>query len=196
MQRVDIINVIETAKYESEELKMLTKGDKIVLVREIGAFVNVGEIGEITEVANSGIIWFELGKGAHIGCMSANEFEKYFKKYEEPNINISVDIDWVNEIINESHINIITVFDKCTIVACKLPNGFVIVESSSCVDLNDYNANIGIENCIDRIESKIRELEAYKRSDETYEDEDCVNSYLDCNNCEDDSCHYCTNKND
>ena len=63
---------------------MLTKGDKIVLVNKMGAFTNVGEICEVIEVDENGTIWFKFGNGMHMGCMSANEFEKYFKKYEEP----------------------------------------------------------------------------------------------------------------
>lgn len=53
------------------------------------------------------------------------------------------------------------VFGKTTIVAAQLPSGFVIVESSSCVDPDNYDEKIGLEICIDRITNKIWELEGY-----------------------------------
>lgn len=69
--------------------------------------------------------------------------------------------NFIDEIMDKSEFVTCKVFDKCTVVACKLPNGFVIVESSSCVDPDDYDEDIGIENCLSRIETKICELEAY-----------------------------------
>ena len=55
-----------------------------------------------------------------------------------------------------------TVFDKCTVVSCQLPNGFVIVESSACVDPANYNEELGKIICKDRIINKIWELEGYR----------------------------------
>jgi len=40
----------------------------------------------------------------------------------------------VDEIIQQSGIDVVTAFNKCTIVTVKLPSGFIIVESSACVD--------------------------------------------------------------
>ena len=40
----------------------------------------------------------------------------------------------IDALIRESQVSVKTVFSKCTIVAVQLKNGFVIVESSSCVD--------------------------------------------------------------
>ena len=59
-------------------LNMLAKGDKIVLTHEMGMFTNIGEICEIIDVNEAGIISFKFGNGMHLGCMSADEFEKYF----------------------------------------------------------------------------------------------------------------------
>lgn len=56
-------------------------GDKIKLVKPMGAFTNVGEVCEVTDVAEGGIISFRFG-GVHLGCMSYNEYEKYFEKVE------------------------------------------------------------------------------------------------------------------
>lgn len=60
---------------------MLIKGDKIKLVKSMGCFNNIGEICDVVNVSEDAVISFKFG-GAHLGCMSYNEFEKYFKKVE------------------------------------------------------------------------------------------------------------------
>lgn len=60
----------------------MIKGDKIRLIKQMGAFKNVGEICEVTDVTEGGVISFRFG-GYHLGCMSYDEFLKYFEKVEE-----------------------------------------------------------------------------------------------------------------
>lgn len=57
----------------------MIKGDKIKLVKPMGAFTNVGEICEVVDVQNGGVISFKFGSGKHLGCMSYDEFERYFE---------------------------------------------------------------------------------------------------------------------
>jgi len=57
----------------------MIKGDKIKLVKPMGAFTNVGEICEVVDVQNGGVISFKFGGGKHLGCMSYDEFERYFE---------------------------------------------------------------------------------------------------------------------
>jgi hypothetical protein len=60
-------------------------GNEIRLIRPMGVFDNIGEICEVTNVTEDGVISFRFG-GRHLGCMSYDEFEKYFelvKKIEE-----------------------------------------------------------------------------------------------------------------
>lgn len=61
----------------------MIKGDKIKLVKPMGAFTNVGEICEVTNVDENGVISFRFG-GYHLGCMSYNEFETYFELMPKP----------------------------------------------------------------------------------------------------------------
>jgi len=68
----------------------------------------------------------------------------------------------VDFILKKSQINVRTVFSKATIVTVQLPNGFVIVESSGAVSPENYDLKMGKEICMDRIKSKIWELEGYK----------------------------------
>ena len=55
-----------------------------------------------------------------------------------------------------------TVFDKCTVVACKLQNGFVLVEYSACISPENHDPEIGERNCRDKIINKLWELEGYR----------------------------------
>ena len=176
---------------------MLVKGDKIKLVNPMGMFDNVGEVCEVIDVSNAGVISFKFGNGMHMGCMSADEFEKYFVKYEEPKIKVAkfVNPELVEDIMNSSKVIVHKVFDKCTVVACKLPSGFVIVESSACVNPDDYDEDMGVEICLNRILEKIYEMEAYRIQHDMWEDEmdeddekhcDCHCCDCECCDCEDD----------
>ena len=68
----------------------------------------------------------------------------------------------IDEIVKASTFEVVTVFDKCTVVAMRLPNGFVLVESSACVDPENYNRDIGVSICKERLIAKVWELEGYK----------------------------------
>ena len=48
-----------------------------------------------------------------------------------------------------------TLGDKTTVVRAVLRNGFVIVESSSCVSAENYSAELGREICMNKIEDKV-----------------------------------------
>lgn len=54
-------------------------GEKIRLIKAMGAFTNIGEECEVTEVKPDGEISFRFG-GYHMGTMSADEADKYFEK--------------------------------------------------------------------------------------------------------------------
>lgn len=60
---------------------MITKGNEIRLIKPIGVFDNIGEVCEVTDISEDGVISFKFG-GCHLGCMSYNEFEKYFELVE------------------------------------------------------------------------------------------------------------------
>ena len=59
----------------------MTEGDRIRLLRPMGVFQNINEICTVTSVSEDGIISFKFGE-CHLGCMSYNEFEKYFELVE------------------------------------------------------------------------------------------------------------------
>lgn len=61
----------------------MIKGDRIRLKAKMGVFDNIGEICEVTDVNDSGVICFKFGNGRHLGCISFDEYEKYFELVEE-----------------------------------------------------------------------------------------------------------------
>lgn len=107
--------------------------------------------------------------------------------------------DMVDDIIDNSEVIITTMFDKCTVVACKLPSGFIIVESSACVDPENYSEELGFEICMSKIIDKVWELEGYRLQNELnnikfepmYDEtkDDCY--VYDCGYISDIACGYC-----
>lgn len=98
----------------------------------------------------------------------------------------------IDELMESCDIAVTTAFDKCTIVACKLPNGFVIVESSYCVDPANYDEDMGVDICMKNIEKKLWELEGYLLQNKLYmdgitfddDDDDDLECDGDCENCD------------
>ena len=195
---------------------MFSKNDKIKVITPIFGNDNiVGEIGTIKDISyNNGLVAYKLDNVNSSGLMSLNVFEKYFEKYEEEEpqkVAITVNADYIGWIIENSEFHIDTVFDKCTVVSCRLPNGFVIVESSACVDPDNYNEDMGIEICTNKIVDKIWELEGYALQNRIWmnvaeleececcaecccdEIDECLDTDLDCDDCEDHDCPFNTN---
>ena len=193
---------------------MLSNGDKLVVIKKVTSFLDEGDIAKVLNVGEN-TISFAFGEGfPHMGIMSSEEFEKHFKKVEEKVEVPSITLEYVESIMEESTISVQTVFDKCTIVSCQLPNGFVIVESSACVSPENYDEETGTSICLEKIRDKIWELEAYKLQDELYEtvecncncdecycdecpcvdrydeDDKCLDTDIDCDECEDYDCPF------
>jgi hypothetical protein len=61
---------------------MITQGSKIRLLHPMGAFKNVGEVCDVVNVTEDGVISFRFGN-YNLGCMSYNEYQKYFEEYHD-----------------------------------------------------------------------------------------------------------------
>lgn len=149
----------------------INKGDKFVAKNDM-FFMNKGETAVVVETNKYGVL-FEFGKNCIFVDMDTfkENFEKVVeKKPVEKKIN-SVTAEHVQYIMDNAEYEICTTFDKCTVVSCKLPNGFVIVESSACVDAENYDEELGAEICFSKIVDKVWELEGYKLQNEMYEHE-------------------------
>lgn len=76
----------------------------------------------------------------------------------------------IESILKKSEFICDTHFDKCTVLTCRLPNGFTITESSACVDPKNYDKTIGREACMSKIRNKLWELEGYLLQNKMYEE--------------------------
>lgn len=81
-------------------------------------------------------------------------------------VNDSVKKEDIDSILSQTLISVEKYGDKTTILKATLPNGFVVVESSSCVDPKNFNMSIGEQICMKKLEDKIWELEGYKLQNE------------------------------
>lgn len=197
---------------------MLNNGDKLIVTKTVAPFLKEGDIVEVTNVTDDGIISFAFGEGfMHMGVMNATECEAHFEKVVEVEEAPTITQEYIDEIIENSTFDVKTVFDKCTIVTCKLPNGFVIVESSACVSPENYNKEIGIDICMKKIKDKVWELEGYRLQQYLWEEEleehpcccehcgepfcdceddcnECWTTDIDCDECEDYECDFNPNR--
>ncbi|MDD2954021.1 MAG: Gp49 family protein [Parabacteroides sp.] len=77
--------------------------------------------------------------------------------------------DQILKIVEASTFTVDTTFGKNTVVTMQLPNGFVLTESSACVDPDNYNLSVGVEICKKRLAERVWELEGYKLQDKIYQ---------------------------
>ena len=75
--------------------------------------------------------------------------------------NIRIKEERIDRLMDTAEYEIITTFRKCTIVTAKLENGFILTESSACVDEANYDMGLGIRLCKKKIRERLRELEGY-----------------------------------
>lgn len=190
-------------------------GDKVIAKRDgffvnkskvfNGYFANKGKIFNVYYIDDKNI-YMEQKSPSHMIKFSIDwdTFNTYFEKYEEPKPKsepkskkavetTKVTSKMVDDILEKSAVTVSTLYDKCTLVAVRLPNGFVITETSSCVDPKNYNEKLGVKACMKRIKDKIWELEGYLLQDklskdgyafesDTAHDNDCF-AYYDCDTC-------------
>lgn len=72
----------------------------------------------------------------------------------------------IDSILKHSEVNVETLYRKVTMVTVKLPNGFVLTESSGAVSAANYDKKIGYETCMKKITDKLWQLEGYKLASE------------------------------
>lgn len=76
--------------------------------------------------------------------------------------------DLIDQIIHKSNFTYRTEFGKCTVVTMQLPNGFVLSESSACVDPANYDEKLGYDICVKKLTEKVWELEGYLLQNELH----------------------------
>lgn len=68
----------------------------------------------------------------------------------------------IDNILSKTLVKVEKYGDKTVVLMATLPNGFVIVESSSCIDPVNFDMSIGEEICMDKLVNRIYEVEGYK----------------------------------
>jgi hypothetical protein len=75
----------------------------------------------------------------------------------------------IDTLYNEAEVTWTTEFDKCTVMTVKLKNGFVLTASSASVFPDNYDENVGVNICKQKIMNKLWELEEYCLQKQIYE---------------------------
>lgn len=73
----------------------------------------------------------------------------------------SITQDDINRIVAHTKFESTKMGKKTAVMVATLPNGYEIVESSSCVDPANYSQELGNEICMKRIIDRIWALEGY-----------------------------------
>lgn len=68
----------------------------------------------------------------------------------------------IDALLAKTECKVASVFGKTTVVTAKLPNGFTITESSSCVSPQNYDEKLGRDLAMKKIVDRIWELEGYR----------------------------------
>ena len=68
----------------------------------------------------------------------------------------------IDKILANTLIKVEKYGEKTTVLMATLPNGFVIVESSSCVDPANFDMKIGEQICMEHLVNRIWKLEGYR----------------------------------
>ena len=109
-------------------------------------FDNIGEICEVTDIQEGGIICFKFG-GCYLGCMSYDEYEKHFEKVETP-----VKRTWSKWNLTHELTFIDIKGDKKTIKYQYRNNGKriqvrsgALKAGSSCYDEDEFSLSSGLE---------------------------------------------------
>lgn len=138
----------------------IKRGYTIRLVKPMGAFKNVGELCQVTEVDDSAI-FFRFGK-VHLGCISFDEFDKYFELVGT--VQPISTKDRVDALLRNATIYERVVFDKCLIIAIKLENGYVLAESVASEKTESFNYEAGKDYCISKIRNRLIQMENYRNA--------------------------------
>lgn len=76
----------------------------------------------------------------------------------------------IDLLLNSADVQVRTEFGKCTVVTVRLRNGFILTESSACVDPVNYDTELGKRLCLQHIENRLWELEGYALQKRTNEE--------------------------
>lgn len=78
----------------------------------------------------------------------------------------------IDAIMDAAEVTVEDRFGCMTVVHAKLPCGFIITETSACIDPANYDQSVGAGICMKRVRDKVWELEGYHKMRTTAEREE------------------------
>lgn len=75
--------------------------------------------------------------------------------------NIKITKERIDHLMDTAEYQVFTTFNKCTVVSAKFENGFILTESSACVDEANYDEHLGFKYAAEKIRERLWELEGY-----------------------------------
>lgn len=146
---------------------MLVKGDRLVVTEDVASFLRKGDIVEIVAVEGD-IISFAFGEGfVHKGIMNQPECEAHFEKYVDPNKEKLEKIDKLLIGLENFKQTLLELIEELQ------PEREEYCPCDDCL----YEGCDCCEDC-----------EVY--CDEDEEEDECLDTDLDCDNCDDYDCPY------
>ena len=181
-------------------------GDKFIATKN-SWFVKIGDVVEVLNVNDSdGVIRFLFDEDScSTGYMDRDSFLASFEYLEseeieeetgEEKLQVSVTYDDVAEIMDNCEFESYSVFGRQVVVSCKLPNGYVITESFGGVNSEDYDQDVFIDVCFDKIADRIFELETYRVREEMYRAGLNAEELMECECCCCECCDECCEEED
>ena len=79
----------------------------------------------------------------------------------------------IDRLMEDSDYEVYDCFGCCTVVVMRMPNGYVLVESSGCINPEQYDRELGIAYCKEALKRKAWQLEGYRRKHEYHETVEC-----------------------
>lgn len=159
-------------------------GDKFVVTNKMW-FLNEGDVVRVTNVDHSAnMVSFAFEENPEsTGFMDFESFGNHFKKMEEEKEEVMhITKEYIESVMAKCEFEVMTVFDRCTVVTCKMPSGFIIVENA-CFSAEKYNEEKGIDDCLDKIANKIWELEYYALQQRLYDIDSIEECDCGCRDC-------------
>ena len=74
----------------------------------------------------------------------------------------TVTVEMIDALMNEAKVTAEKMGAKTTVVHLTLPNGFEFVESYSCVDAANFDMEIWLRICLNRIRDQLLKMEGYR----------------------------------
>lgn len=111
------------------------------------------------QALTSKTILYKADEDRFLGFDSIIEMEEYVKANKT--IKTSVTQEQISSLMDSAIFEDQKMGDAMTVVLAKFPSGWMELESSACVDPNNYDHDLGIEICKNRIADKLWKLEGY-----------------------------------